>query len=203
MIFSPPRSEIFSVSVPRAVSQLRTRANAQLALVHGFTLHQHFIFHCRFNSRLAHKSSSKSAKRDRAPCLEARSAKRDRRSSSERARSASERELDLFPLLEIESSDVILARTFQGAKLSQGTQAVKITFRVSYNGFKAALVLRWPTKTFSFVFHYVEGYFRDRLKLKYVKIWSFYLAITLRWCSRTSLYFAFSTHTRLRRSMDA
>ena len=50
--------------------------------------------------------------------------------------------LDLFPLLEIESSDVILARTFQGAKLSQGTQAVKITFRVSYNGFKAALVLR-------------------------------------------------------------
>ena len=42
-----------------------------------------------------------------------RSAKRDRQSSSERARSASERELDLFPLLEIESSDVILARTFQ------------------------------------------------------------------------------------------
>ena len=31
---------------------------------------------------------------------------------------ASEREFDLFPLLEIESSDVILARTFQGAKLS-------------------------------------------------------------------------------------
>ena len=46
------------------------------------------------------------------------SAKRDRQSSSERARSASERELDLFPLLEIESSDVILAGTFQGAKLS-------------------------------------------------------------------------------------
>ena len=85
-------------------------------------------------ARLAHKSSSKSAKRVRAPCLEARSA-------IVRAR-ASERELDLFPLLEIESSDVILARTFQGAKLSQGTQAVKITFRVSYNGFKAALVLR-------------------------------------------------------------
>ena len=77
-------------------------------------------------------SSSKSAKRERA--LEARSA-------IVRAR-ASERELDLFPLLEIESSDVILARTFQGAKLSQGTQAVKITFRVPYNGFKAALVLR-------------------------------------------------------------
>ena len=86
------------------------------------------------NARLAHKSSSKSAKRDRAPCLEARSAIVGAR--------ASERELDLFPLLEIESSDVILARTFQGAKLSQGTQAVKITFRVSYNGFKAALVLR-------------------------------------------------------------
>ena len=32
-------------------------------------------------ARLAHKSSSKSAKRDRAPCLEARSAKRDRQSS--------------------------------------------------------------------------------------------------------------------------
>ena len=55
--------------------------------------------------RLAYKSSLESAKRDR-------------QSSSERARSASERELDLFPLLEIESSDVILARTFQGAKLS-------------------------------------------------------------------------------------
>ena len=68
------------------------------------------------------------------PCLEARSAIVGAR--------ASERELDLFPLLEIESSDVILARTFQGAKLSQGTQAVKITFCVSYNGFKAALVLR-------------------------------------------------------------
>ena len=39
---------------------------------------------------------------------------------------------------------------------------------------------------------YVEGYFRDQLKLKYVKLWSFYLAITLRWCSRTSLFFAFS-----------
>ena len=78
-------------------------------------------------------TSSKSAKRDRAPCLEARSSELER---------ASERELDLFPLLEIESSDVILARTFQGAKLSQGTQAVKITFRVSYNGYKAALVLR-------------------------------------------------------------
>ena len=71
-----------------------------------------------------------------------RSAKRERQSWSERVARASERELDLFPLLEIESSDVILARTFQGAKLSQGTQAVKITFRVSYNGFKAALVLR-------------------------------------------------------------
>ena len=45
--------------------------------------------------------------------------KRDRQSSSERARRAGEQELDLFPLLEIESSDVILARTFQGAKLSQ------------------------------------------------------------------------------------
>ena len=73
------------------------------------------------------------------PCLEARSAIVGARASE---RSSSERELDLFPLLEIESSDVILARTFQGAKLSQGTQAVKITFRVSYNGFKAALVLR-------------------------------------------------------------
>ena len=59
----------------------------------------------RRNVRLAYKSSLESAKRDR-------------QSSSERARSASERELDLFPLLEIESSDVILARTFQGAKLS-------------------------------------------------------------------------------------
>ena len=76
------------------------------------------------------------------PCLEARSAIVGARASERVARSASERELDLFPLLEIESSDVILARTFQGAKLSQGTQAVKITFRVSYNGFKAALVLR-------------------------------------------------------------
>ena len=56
-------------------------------------------------SRLAYKSSLQSAKRDR-------------QSSSERARSASERELDLFPLLEIESSDVILARTFKGEKLS-------------------------------------------------------------------------------------
>ena len=93
------------------------------------------------NARLAHKSSTKSAKRDRAPCLEARSAIVGAR-ASERVARASERELDLFPLLEIESSDVILARTFQGAKLSQGTQAVKITFRVSYNGFKAALVLR-------------------------------------------------------------
>ena len=55
--------------------------------------------------------------------------KREAQSSElERARSASERELDLFPLLEIESSDVILARTFQGAKLSQGTQAVKNYF---------------------------------------------------------------------------
>ena len=62
--------------------------------------------------RLAYKSSSKSAKRCLVPCLEARSA-------IVRAR-ASERELDLFPLLEIESSDVILARTFQGAKSSQG-----------------------------------------------------------------------------------
>ena len=49
--------------------------------------------------RLAYKSSLESAK-------------------LERAQSASERELDLFPLLEIESSDVILAQTFQGAKLS-------------------------------------------------------------------------------------
>ena len=104
----------------------------------------------RADSRLAHKSSSKSAKRDRATLP--RSAIVGARASEHVAR-ASERELDLFPLLEIESSDVILARTFQGAKLSQGTQAVKITFRVSYNGFKAALVLRWPTKTFSFVFH--------------------------------------------------
>ena len=64
--------------------------------------------------------SSKSAKRDRAPCLEERSA-------IVRA-PASERELDLFHLLEIESSDVILARTFQGGKLSQGTQAVKNYF---------------------------------------------------------------------------
>ena len=44
--------------------------------------------------RLAYKSSLESAKRDR-------------HSSSERAQNASERELDLFPLLEIESSDVL------------------------------------------------------------------------------------------------
>ena len=91
-------------------------------------------------ARLAHKSSSKSAKRYRAPCLEARSAIVGAR-ASERVARASESST-CFPLLEIDSCDVILARTFQGAKLSQGTQAVKITFRVSYNGFKAALVLR-------------------------------------------------------------
>ena len=62
-------------------------------------------------TRLAYKSSLESAKRDR-------------QSSSERARSASERELDLFLLLEIESSDVILARTFQGVKLS--TQCILV-----------------------------------------------------------------------------
>ena len=70
--------------------------------------------------RLAYKSSSKSGKRclvsGLVPCLEARSAI-VRARASERA---SERELDLFPLVEIESSDVILARTFQGAKSSQG-----------------------------------------------------------------------------------
>ena len=49
-------------------------------------------------------------------CTLLRSANRDRQSSSERVARASERELDLFPLLEIKSSDVILARTFQGAK---------------------------------------------------------------------------------------
>ena len=43
-------------------------------------------------SRLAYKSSSGSAKRDRPRTL-LRSAKRDRQSSRERARSASEREL--------------------------------------------------------------------------------------------------------------
>ena len=66
--------------------------------------------------RLAYKSSLESAKRDR-------------QSSSERARSASERELDLFPLLEIESSDVILARTFQGAKLSNCQLNVFLSFQ--------------------------------------------------------------------------
>ena len=65
----------------------------------------------RNGTRLAYKSSLESAKRDR-------------QSSRERARSASERELDLFPLLEIESSDVILARTFQGAKFKLSTQCI-------------------------------------------------------------------------------
>ena len=36
-------------------------------------------------------------------------------SSSERKTRTRERELDLFPLVEIELGDVILARTFQGA----------------------------------------------------------------------------------------
>ena len=48
--------------------------------------------------RLAYKSSLESVKRNR--------------------QSLSERELDLLPLLEIESSDVILAQNFQGARLS-------------------------------------------------------------------------------------
>ena len=34
----------------------------------------------------------------------------------------------------------------------KGLKLSKLLF-VSYNGFKAAIVLRWPTKTFSFVFH--------------------------------------------------
>ena len=87
--------------------------------------------------RLAYKSSSKSAKRCLVPCLEARSA-----IVRARARSASEGEFDLFPLLEIESSDVILARTLQGAKSSQGVNYFIISFPVSYNGSKAMLFLR-------------------------------------------------------------
>ena len=46
----------------------------------------------------------------------------------------SERELDLFPLLEIESSDVILARTFQDAKLSNCQLNAFLSFqRISGN----------------------------------------------------------------------
>ena len=125
-------------------------------------------------------------------CTLLRSAKRDRQSSSERARSASERELDLCPLLEIESSDVILARTFQGAKSSQGVNNYLsgVFFFCAHTEEKIT-----PTKPFFMFFQFKkifpynvvglqrtlpneEGYFQDRLnylKSKHVKIRSFYL----------------------------
>ena len=56
-------------------------------------------------------------------CLQVELREREARSSE------LERELNLFPLLEIESSDIILARTFQGAKLSNCQLNVFLSFQ--------------------------------------------------------------------------
>ena len=102
------------------------------------------------SGRLAYKSSLESAKRDR-------------QSSRERARSASERELDLFPLLEMESSDVILARTFQGAKFKLSTQCILDISVISTHLWKRRQ-LHW--KTFSMRFKTL-GMFPNETKIRW------------------------------------
>ena len=162
-------------------------------------------------ARLAHKSSSKSAKRDR---REARSSELERASESSTC----------FPCWKSNQVTLFWRELFRVRSCLKGLELSKLLFACLIMGSKPRLFCADQPRLFPSCFtnsrkymyllilnvmglkrtlSYVEGYFRDRLKLKYVKIWSFYLAITLRWCSRTSLYFAFSTHTRLRRSMDA
>ena len=157
----------------------------------------------------------KSAKRDRAPCLEARSVIVGARASESST---------CFPCWKSNQVTLFWRELFRVRSCLKGLKLSKLLFACLIMGSKPRLFCADQPRLFRSCFtnsrkymyllilnvmglkrtlSYVEGYFRDRLKLKYVKIWSFYLAITLRWCSRTSLYFAFSTHTRLRRSMDA
>ena len=102
-------------------------------------------------SRLAYKSSSKSAKREHAPCLEARSAI-VRARASERVARASESST-CFPCWKSNQVTLFWRELFRVRSCLKGLKLSKITFRVSYIGFKAALVLRSRTKAFSFVFH--------------------------------------------------
>ena len=122
-------------------------------------------------TRLAYKSSLESAKRDR-------------QSSSERARSASERELDLFPLLEIESSDVVLARTFQGAKLSNCQLNAFLSFqRIFGNADNASK--RWEC------FRTKPKYVENHLKIGPTHLQNIFQTLTTHLNSERTSYFLY------------